>query len=272
MIGFISLEIILIGDQIPAESLIIYVACKRKSTTLGYFAETMKILVYRRLKKKSKAWSFYRKAQKLQTKEQRSVIVSAYALAVSEENASSGVVVTAPTCGSSGVLPAVLRYLWDELGTDEVSILRALATAGLIGNLVKHNASISGAQVGCQGEVGVGCSMAAAAAAQLMGGAARQVEYAASMAIEHNLGLPCDPVAGLVQIPCIERNAAGAVSALNAASLAMISGGRDRVSFDATLEVMHQTGLDMRSRYKETSLGGLAAISDLDRDGVPDVS
>jgi len=197
---------------------------------------------------------------------------SIYAIAVAEENADGGAVVTAPTCGSAGVLPACLRLMQESRGLSEEQICEALLVAGVIGGLAVAKASIAGALVGCQGEIGVASAMAAAAVCFLLGGSvADQIDRAAETALEHYLGLTCDPVAGLVQIPCIERNAAGAVSALNAASLAMLSGGRDRVSFDATLEVMHQTGLDIRSRYKETSLGGLAAIVDLDRDGIPDV-
>lgn len=196
---------------------------------------------------------------------------SIYAIAVAEENADGGSVVTAPTCGSAGVLPACLRVMRESLDLSEERIHKALLVAGVIGGLAVAKASIAGALVGCQGEIGVASAMAAAAACYLLGGSvADQVDRAAETALEHYLGLTCDPVRGLVQIPCIERNAAGAVSALSAANLAMISGGRDRVSFDATLEVMHQTGLDMRSRYKETSLGGLAAIVDLDRDRIPD--
>ena len=197
---------------------------------------------------------------------------SIYAIAVAEENADGGAVVTAPTCGSSGVLPACLRSMQEASDLSDGRIHEALLVAGVIGGLAVAKASIAGALVGCQGEIGVASAMAAAAVCHLLGGSvADQVDRAAETALEHFLGLTCDPVAGLVQIPCIERNAAGAASALNAANLAMISGGRDRVSFDATLEVMHQTGLDLRSRYKETSLGGLAAIQDLDRDGAPDV-
>jgi len=196
---------------------------------------------------------------------------SIYAIAVAEENAAGGAVVTAPTCGSAGVLPACLRVTQELLRLPDERIHEALLVAGVIGGLAVAKASIAGALVGCQGEIGVASAMAAAAVCHLLAGSvADQIDRAAETALEHFLGLTCDPVAGLVQIPCIERNAAGAVSALNAANLAMISGGRDRVSFDATLEVMHQTGLDLRSRYKETSLGGLAAIPDLDRDGLPD--
>lgn len=182
----------------------------------------------------------------------------AYALAVSEENASGGVIVTAPTCGSSGVVPAVLYHLWKSRDFSEMPILRALATAGLFGNVVKHRASISGADVGCQGEVGVACAMAAAAAAQLFGGSPAQIEYAAEMGLEHHLGMTCDPVCGLVQIPCIERNAYAAARALDANTYASFSDGIHRVSFDRLVQVMKQTGHDLPSLYKETGTGGLA--------------
>lgn len=184
--------------------------------------------------------------------------VISYALAVCEENACGGRIVTAPTCGSCGILPAVLYHLMITRDFRESRILRALATAGLIGNVVRTNASISGAQVGCQGEVGVACAMAAAAACQLFGGSPAQIEYAAEMALEHHLGLTCDPVCGLVQIPCIERNAFAATRALDAKTYAMFSDGRHRVSFDKVVEVMRRTGHDLPSLYKETAEGGLA--------------
>ncbi|MBE0635064.1 L-serine ammonia-lyase [Candidatus Bipolaricaulota bacterium] len=196
---------------------------------------------------------------------------SIYAIAVAEENAAGGAVVTAPTCGSAGVLPSCLRVMQESMKLSDDRIGEALLVASVIGELAIAKASIAGALVGCQGEIGVASAMAAAAVCYLLGGSVfDQVNRAAETALEHFLGLTCDPVAGLVQIPCIERNAVGAASALNAANMAMISGGRARVGFDATLEVMHQTGLDMRSRYKETSLGGLAAVPDLDSDGIPD--
>ncbi len=184
--------------------------------------------------------------------------LTSYALAVSEENATGGIVVTAPTCGSCGILPAVLKYVQDNLNLSEDAIIRALATAGLVGNIVKHNGSISGAEVGCQGEVGTACAMAAAAASQLMGGTIFQIEYAAEMGLEHNLGLTCDPVNGLVQIPCIERNVFAASKALNAADYALFSDGKHRVSFDKIIQVMVETGKDLPSPYRETAEGGLA--------------
>jgi L-serine dehydratase len=187
-------------------------------------------------------------------------LVYAYALAVSEENAAGGRIVTAPTCGSSGVVPAVLYHLNTSKNFTDKRILRALATAGLFGNIVKFNASVSGAEVGCQGEVGVACAMAAAAASQLFGGTPAQIEYSAEMALEHHLGLTCDPVCGLVQIPCIERNAYAAARALDANLYSAFSDGRHRVNFDRIVEVMKQTGHDIPSLYKETSQGGLAVI------------
>ena len=185
-------------------------------------------------------------------------LVYAYALAVSEENACGGKIVTAPTCGSCGVMPAVLYHLKETREFRDSRILRALATAGLFGNVVRTNASVSGAEVGCQGEVGVACAMAAAAASQLFGGTPAQIEYAAEMGLEHHLGLTCDPVCGLVQIPCIERNAFAAARALDANTFSNFSDGRHRVSFDQVVEVMKQTGNDLPSLYKETSEGGLA--------------
>lgn len=182
----------------------------------------------------------------------------AYALAVAEENASGGIIVTAPTCGASGVVPAVLRYLQETLACDRKEILQALAVAGLVGNLVKHNASISGAEVGCQGEIGTACAMAAAAAAKLHGGSPQQIEYAAEMGLEHNLGLTCDPVLGLVQIPCIERNAHAATRALNCCRFALLTDGRHKIPFDDIVAVMQETGQALPSLYRETSGAGLA--------------
>ena len=185
-------------------------------------------------------------------------LVFAYALAVSEENASGGKIVTAPTCGSCGVVPAVLYHLKKSRDFSEMRMLRALATAGLVGNIVKHNATISGAEGGCQAEVGVACSMAAAAASQLFGGSPAQIEYACEMGLEHHLGMTCDPVCGLVQIPCIERNAYAAARALDSNIYSAFTDGTHRVSFDKVVEVMKQTGHDLPSLYKETSTGGLA--------------
>lgn len=185
-------------------------------------------------------------------------LVFAYSLAVSEENACGGTIVTAPTCGSCGIMPSVLYHMKTRYGFSDTRILRALATSGLIGCVVKHNASVSGAEVGCQGEVGVACAMAAAAVAQLMGGSPSQIEYAAEMGLEHHLGLTCDPIGGLVQIPCIERNAYAAARAMDAGIYALYTDGLHRVSFDQVVNVMKQTGDDLPSLYKETSEGGLA--------------
>ena len=185
--------------------------------------------------------------------------VNLYALAVNEENAAGGRVVTAPTNGAAGIIPAVLHY-WDRFchGADEDSLVRFLLTAGAIGILYKENASISGADVGCQGEVGVACSMAAGALTEVLGGTPEQVENAAEIGMEHNLGLTCDPVGGLVQVPCIERNAMGAVKALNAARLALRGDGKHFVSLDKVIKTMRETGADMKAKYKETARGGLA--------------
>ncbi|HPT30320.1 MAG TPA: L-serine ammonia-lyase [Prolixibacteraceae bacterium] len=206
-----------------------------------------------------------RKANEIKTKAgnysgpfKRRAQIFAYALAVSEENASGGKIVTAPTCGASGVLPAVLYYQKKVYKAEKQVILKALATAGLIGSLVKTNASISGAEVGCQGEVGTACAMASAAACQMMGGTNAQIEYAAEMGLEHHLGLTCDPVAGLVQIPCIERNAFGAQRALAHNTYALMSDVRHRISFDEVVLTMYETGINLQSQYRETSLGGLA--------------
>ena len=185
-------------------------------------------------------------------------LLFAFALAVSEENAAGGKIVTSPTCGSSGVLPAVLFYLNREEYLRETKILKALATAGLIGNIVKTNASISGAEVGCQGEIGTACAMAAGAAAQIMGGSTGQIEYAAEMGFEHNLGLTCDPVGGYVQIPCIERNAIAAGKAIDCATYALFSDGGHKISFDDAVDTMAETGKDIQSAYRETGMGGLA--------------
>jgi L-serine dehydratase len=185
--------------------------------------------------------------------------VSVFAMAVNEENAAGGRIVTSPTNGAAGIVPAVLEYVTTIAGRSSADAIEAfLLTAGAVGILFKENASISGAEVGCQGEVGVACSMAAAGLAAVHGGSNAQIEQAAEIGMEHHLGLTCDPVAGLVQIPCIERNAVGAVKAVTAARLALAGDGTHRVTLDQVIETMRQTGADMRSRYKETSLGGLA--------------
>ena len=205
-----------------------------------------------------KAAAYYVKATGYKDNLRTRGLVFSYALAVSEENAAGGKIVTAPTCGSCGVLPGVLYHMWKSRDFSEARILRALATAGLFGNVVKEHASISGAEVGCQGEVGVACAMASAAASQLFGGSPAQIEYAAEMGLEHHLGMTCDPVCGMVQIPCIERNAYAAARALDANIYSTFSDGIHRVSFDKVVEVMKQTGHDLPSLYKETAEGGLA--------------
>ena len=193
-----------------------------------------------------------------QTRENR--LVCAYAFAVSEQNADNGVIVTAPTCGSCGVVPAVLKYMQEKNGFSDEQIVRALAVAGLVGNIVRTNASISGAECGCQAEVGTACSMAAAALAELFEMGIDQIEYAAEVSMEHHLGLTCDPICGLVQIPCIERNAVAAMRAINSLSLANFLSGSRKISFDLVVETMYQTGKDLRSHYRETSEGGLAKL------------
>ena len=185
--------------------------------------------------------------------------VNVYAMAVNEENAAGGRVVTAPTNGAAGIIPAVAQYYMRFVpGADEAGLLRYFLTASVIGVLYKENASISGAEVGCQGEVGVACSMAAGGLVAAQNGENGQVEYAAEIGMEHNLGMTCDPIGGLVQIPCIERNAIGAVKAINASRIALREGSEHKVSLDQVIKTMYETGLDMQSRYKETSLGGLA--------------
>ena len=208
-----------------------------------------------------KACTYLLKAASYSSSVKSKAKVYAYALATSEENASGTEVVTAPTCGSCGVLPAVLYHLSQEHINSEPRILRAIATAGLFGNIAKENASISGADVGCQGEVGVACAMAAAAACQLFGGTITQIEYAAEMGLEHHLGLTCDPMCGLVQVPCIERNAIAASRALDACTYAALSDGKHKIDYDRIVEVMRETGHDLPSLYKETSTGGIAKIA-----------
>ena len=188
----------------------------------------------------------------------RTRLLTSYAYAVSENNASGEVIVTAPTCGASGVLPAVLNYIYEIDKLSEDKMVNALAVAGLIGNIVKTNASISGAECGCQAEIGTACSMAAAATAYLLGLNIDQIENAAEIAMEHHLGLTCDPIYGYVQIPCIERNAVGALRAIDAANMAKVIGGKNYISFDLVVETMYETGKDLKSHYRETSEGGLA--------------
>ena len=208
-----------------------------------------------------KAKLLYEQAEKnqlVQVKETR--IICAYAFAVYEQNADNGTIVTAPTCGSCGVVPAVLRYMQEQHGYSDEMILHALAVAGLIGNLIKHNASISGAECGCQAEVGAACSMAAAALAELCNMNLAQIEYAAEIALEHHLGLTCDPICGLVQIPCIERNAVAAMRAMNALNLAYFLYDTRSISFDMVVKTMYQTGINISKAFRETAEGGLARL------------
>ena len=187
-------------------------------------------------------------------------LICAYAYAVSEENAAGGMIVTAPTCGACGVLPAVLKYLQVKRNFTDTQIIRALATASIVGNLIKTNASISGAECGCQAEIGTACAMAAAAAAELYELDLDQIEYAAEMSIEHHLGLTCDPIGGLVQIPCIERNAIAAMRALNAVNLADFLADSRKISFDMIVDTMYETGKDLKVIYRETAEGGMAKL------------
>lgn len=236
---------------------------------LGHVWEVMKAAIEKGLEEEGrlpgglnlqrKASAYFVKARGYEGSMKSRGLLFAYALAMAEINASGGKVVTAPTCGSCGVLPAVLYHLHARKeGFSDQKIIRALATAGLVGNIVKTNASVSGAEVGCQGEIGVACAMAAAASAQLFGGTTAQIEYAAEMGLEHHLGLTCDPIGGLVQVPCIERNAFAAIRALDSCSYAMLSDGKHLVSFDKVVRTMKETGHDLPSLYKETSHGGLA--------------
>ena len=188
----------------------------------------------------------------------RTRLLTSYAHAVSENNASGDIIVTAPTCGASGVLPAVLTYMYEQYNIEEEKIIKALAIAGVIGNLVKTNASISGAECGCQAEIGTACSMAAGAAAYLMDLDLEKIDNAAEIAMEHHLGLTCDPIYGYVQIPCIERNAVAALRAVDAANMAKITTGKRFISFDLVVDTMYETGKDLNSHYRETSKGGLA--------------
>jgi len=266
-----TLQEILVWCEQQGRSYWEYVLEKEGEDIWSYLAEvweTMKASVIRGLENEGvlpgglglqrKASAYHVKASGYKASLKSRALVYAYALAVSEENASGGEVVTAPTCGSSGVLPGVLYHLYKSYEFPDSKIHKALATSGLIANIVKTNASISGAKVGCQGEIGVACAMAAAAANQLFGGSVAQIEYAAEMGLEHHLGLTCDPVCGLVQIPCIERNAFAATRALDANLYSTLSDGVHRVSFDKVVATMRQTGHDLPSLYKETSEGGLA--------------
>lgn len=248
-----------------------YVEIHEGKEIMDYLAEVWKIMIdsIKRgieeegtlpggLNFKRKASSYFVKAKGSTGSLHSKTLIFSYALAVAEENAAGGQMVTAPTCGSCGVMPAVLYRLKNSYDFSDKKILKALATGGLIGAIVKQNASISGAEVGCQGEIGTACAMASAAATQLLGGTPNQMEYAAEMGIEHHLGLTCDPIAGLVQVPCIERNAFAAERALNTATFALLSDGNHLISFDKIVQTMKQTGHDLPSIYKETSEGGMA--------------
>lgn len=212
------------------------------------------------LKLQKKAARYYALAKSFSGTLAHEAHAISYALAVSEQNANLGLVVTAPTCGSAGVLPSVLYYLQKQHNFPKAKIQRALLTAGLVGNLIKANGSISGAEVGCQGEIGSASAMAGAAATSLLGGSNYQVEYAAEMGLEHHLGLTCDPIMGLVQIPCIERNALASLRALDHTTLALLSDGRHMISFDDVVDVMMETGKSISANFRETALGGLATI------------
>ncbi len=207
-----------------------------------------------------RAHTTWLRAQSLQSPQRDLALLSAFSLAVAEENAAAGRIVTAPTCGPAGVLPGLLYYFETVKAAPREEILRALATAGFFGSIIRANASVSGAEVGCQGEIGSACSMAAAAGSQLFGGNLHQIEYAAEIGMEHHLGLTCDPVEGYVQIPCIERNMTACLRAFECASFSLLTDGRHLVSFDDVVEVMYRTGLDIQSAYRETARGGLAAL------------
>ena len=236
---------------------------------LGEVWKTMRTAVEKGLKKEGtlpgglnvqrrapELYNQYNPNEAPETRENR--MVCAYAFAVSEQNASGHRVVTAPTCGACGVVPAVLYYYQQKLGLPDSVIVKALATAGVIGNVIKTNASISGAECGCQAEVGTACCMASAALAEIKGLDLAQIEYSAEVSMEHMLGLTCDPIDGLVQIPCIERNAVAAMRSINAVSIATFLTSSRKISFDTVVETMYQTGLDMNARYRETAEGGLA--------------
>ena len=209
---------------------------------------------------KRKAKSIYNLAREESTSEKEKRLIAAYSYAAAEENASGGVIVTAPTCGASGIVPASIYYLNEKYHLSDEAIVEMLAVAGLIGNIVKENASISGAYAGCQSEVGTACSMAAAMIAYFKGMSLEQIEAAAEIAMEHHLGLTCDPVKGLVQIPCIERNAVATLRAFDAALIASLPIYPEKLSFDSVVKTMFETGRDINSKYRETSQGGLAKI------------
>lgn len=204
---------------------------------------------------KRRAGDFYRQYE---GDNEFSTLIYSYSLAASEQNASGNIIVTAPTCGSAGVIPGTLFSLKEEKGYTDEQILEGLYVAGVVGNIIKTNASISGAEVGCQGEVGAACAMASAAVAYLMGGTLEQIEYAAEIGLEHHLGLTCDPVYGYVQIPCIERNAIAAKRAVDAAKYSLLTDGSHTISFDQVVETMQETGVDLMDKYRETAKGGLA--------------
>ena len=212
------------------------------------------------LKYPRKAQSFYRKARRDNSRNGFTGRIFAYTLAVSEENGGGGRVVTAPTCGASGAVPGLLYALKEEYKLSDDEVLKGLAIAGLIGNMIKENATISGAEGGCQAEIGTACSMAAGMTTFILGGSIKQIEYASEIALEHHLGLTCDPIGGYVQVPCIERNAAAAVRALDSANYSLYTDGQHVVSFDQVVLTMKETGVDLRCEYKETSLGGLAKM------------
>ena len=216
------------------------------------------------LKLERKAKSYYEKFRKSTLQDRLEGRIYSYALAVSEENASAGKVVTAPTCGASGLIPALLTAFKITKDLTEEELLKALAVAGILGNIIKQNASISGAEVGCQGEVGVACAMGAGMVTYILGGTLDQIEYAAEIAMEHCLGMTCDPICGYVQVPCIERNAIYSAKAVDCAYYSLMSDGSHLVSFDEIIETMMKTGKDLKAEYKETSLAGLAKVK-LDR-------
>lgn len=259
--------------KIEGRSFVEYVELHEGPEIFDYLEEVWKVMVASihnglenegvlpgNLRLARKACSYHVRAQQSAGTLRHMGMVFAAALAVAEENAAGGKIVTAPTCGSAGVVPSGVVFLKHDQEISDKRIIKGLATAGLIGNIVKTNGSISGAEVGCQGELGTACAMAAGAAAQILGGTPMQIEYAAEMGFEHNLGLTCDPVGGYVQIPCIERNAFISQKARECAIYSLFSDGRHKVSFDDVVETMMQTGCDMQAKYRETSLGGLARI------------